>query len=242
MDLNICIELDGVRDSDQVIREKLERCRELGFHTVALSVTFDASNPDLKQLNIPPPPNKESFVTSLKVYTRLTARVSENSQLFKLNKHPNSSKYDLLALEPQNANLLKYIATGSTELDILTFNLGERLDFSLFKFRFKLLEDRGVCVEINYGPAQLGSAIRRNIICNGQNLIEKTHKNVILSNGVGDIFRLRGPSDAVNLGILFMIPQKRCHDTVYKNAQMALECAKHRANPISSAIELIKTH
>lgn len=245
MDLNICIENCGVRDSDALINEKLDRCKQLGFHTIALSVCVDITSPKPKQqqqLNIPMPPDKSLYTTrNMKVYTRLTVKVQETIQLFKLSKSPEASKYDLLALEPQNAKILQYIATGSTELDILTFNLSERLDFSLFKVRFKILEERGVCIEINYGPAQLGSSLRRNIICNGQNLIEKTHKNVILSSGVEDIFRLRGPKDAVSLGVLFMIPPKRCYNTVYKNGKKALDLAKHRANPISSAIELIKS-
>lgn len=244
MDLNVCIEDLGVRNTDDVIREKLARCKQLGFHTVALSVIVDLTstkNPkQKKQLDIKPPPDKELYTTKLlKIYTRLTVKVSEPIQIYKLNKDPEASKYDLLALEPQNDKILAHIVSGSAELEILTFNLSERLDYKLFKVKYKLLEDRGVCFEINYGQAQTGSGSRRNIICNGQNLVEKTHKNIILSSGIDDIFRLRGPKDVVSLGVLLMIPPKRCHETVYKNGLKALELAKHRANPISSAIEEI---
>lgn len=255
MDLNICIECAGVRDSDNVIREKLDKCFQLGFHTVALSVNIDVSNYKSKgkgskaksgetdDIHIPPAPDKKSLnlTNKLKVYTRLTVRVGHTEPLYKLSKNPVTSTYDLLALEPQNYEILQYIARGNTNLDILTFDLSDRMDFNIFKTKFKILEDKNVCMEINYGATQMGSSMRRNIICNGQNLIEKTIKNVILSNGVQDTFRLRGPMDAMSLGVLFMIPQKRCHDTVYKNGAKALESAKHRANPISSAIELIKS-
>lgn len=244
MDLNICIEIDGIRDSDSIIRSKLERCRQLGFRTIALSVCIDITHfaeKSKQQIVVPPPPNDEIIILAgLKVYTRLTVKVSETIQLFKLHKNSEASKYALLALEPQNNKIFQYICTSSTDLDILTFNLSERLDYNLFKTKFGLLQTRGVCFEINYGPAQLGSTLRRNIICNGQNLVEKINKNLILSSGVQDIFRLRGPKDAESIGVLFMIPFKRCHETVYTNAQRALECAQHRMQPISSAVEMIE--
>jgi len=244
MDLNICIEDLGVRDSEETIRQKIDKCKQLGFHTIALSVVVDLSESKSKMVQIPEPPNKEvlNIGKRFTIYTRLTVKVNHTDSLYKLNKNPTTASYDLLALEPLNYDILQYIARGNTSLDILTFDLSERMDFNFFKTKFKTLEDRNVCIEINYGAAQLGSALRRNIICNGQNLIEKTMKNVILSNGVKDLFRLRGPMDAISLGVLFMIPQKRCHDTVYKNATKALESAKYRSNPTSSAIELITPH
>lgn len=241
MDLNICIEVEGIRDPDRIIMDKLKRCKQLGFHTVALSVCIDITDKSKQQLDIPAPPSRETINHSnLRVYTRLTVKVAETIQLYKLYKSHELANYDLLALDPQNSKLLQYITAGSAELDILTFDLSDRLDFNLFKTKFKLLQTRGVCFEINYGPAQLGSSLRRNIICNGQNLVEKINKNLILSSGVQDIFRLRSPMDAQSLGVLFMIPFKKCHEIVYKNGQKALEAAKHRKNPISSAVELIE--
>lgn len=243
MDLNICIESDGIRDPDQVIKEKLNRCKQLGFHTIALSVYTDITHfveKSKQQLTVPAPPSNDLLVYSgLKIYTRLTVKVSETIQLYRLSKCSETSKYNLLSLEPQNNKMLQYITGGSADLDILTFNLSEKLDYNLFKTRFNLLQKRDICFEINYGPAQLGSSMRRNVICNGQNLVEKISKNLIISSGVQDIFRLRGPKDAESMGVLFMIPFKQCHETVYQNARKAIEVAKHRVNPISSAIELI---
>lgn len=240
MDLNVCIESSqGIRDSSEILRNKLERCKQLGFHTVAVSVCTDISE---KKFTIPPPPTKESLTyPNLRVYTRLTVKVSETAQLFKLSKSPDVAKYDLLALEPQNNTILQYIANGSADLDILTLDLSET-NIRVSKIRFSVLQTKGVCIEINYGPAQLSSSMRRNIICNGQNLAEKINtSSLILSSGVQDIFRLRSPMDAQSLGVLFMIPYKKCHDIVYKNGQKALQASKHRKNPVSSAIELVKS-
>lgn len=238
MDLNISVENCGPRDSEQVIRHKLDRCKALGFHTVALSVTIEIKN---SSPVVPKPPDVSSYnVCNLKILTRLTVKVSESLQLYKLGKCKETSMYDLLALEPQNHNILQYICVGSAELDILTFDLSDRLDYNLFKVGYKVLEDKGVCVEINYGQAQLGSALRRNIICNGQNLTEKTTKNIILSSGIDDAFRFRGPKDVTSLGPLFLLTTSTSHAAVYVNASKAINQAKHRANPASSAIELIK--
>lgn len=241
MDLNVIIENCGTRDSDQVIKQKLYRCEALGYHTIALSVVIEIQTNSLK---VPSPPDiKDLIATSkLKIYTRLTAKVNETIQLYKLNKCKETPQYDLLALEPQNAKILQYISMGSAELDILTFNLSERLDYNLFKIGYKVLEDLGVCIEINYGPAQLGSSLRRNIICNAQNLTEKTVKNIILSSGIDDPFRLRGPKDAKSLGVLFLMSSDKCHDAVFNNGMKAIKLAKHRVNPASSAIELIKSN
>lgn len=162
------------------------------------------------------------------------------NQLYKLSKNKETAKYNLLALEPQNPKILQYISVGSADLDILTFDFSDRLDYSLFKINFKVLEGRGVCIEINYGPAQLGSSLRRNVICNGQNLTEKTAKNIILSSGINDSFRLRSPKDAKSLGVLFMLPSNRCHDAVHNNGQKAITLSKRRINPTSGAIELVK--
>lgn len=238
MDLNVIVENNGTRDSDNIIKQKLTRCKILGFHTVALSVIINIkSNSPI----VPPPPDVKSLAPAqLKVLSRLTVKVEENMQIHKLKKCKESRKYDLLAFEPQNTNILQYIGQGQVELDILTFNLSDRLDYSLFKIGYKVLEDKGVCFEINYGPAQLGSSLRRNIICNGQNLTEKTTKNIILSSGVEDIFRLRGPKDAKSIGILFLLKANKIHDAVFNNGLKAISSAKHRANPASSVIELVR--
>lgn len=239
MDLNVIIENYGQRDSDQVIKEKISRCRVLGFKVIALSVVVEIKGSTFK---IPEPPNVKSLSSnqgpySLTVYSRLTVKITGCKQLYKLKKE--TSKYDLLALEPQNLNTLQYICKGEADLDILTFDLSNRLEYSVFKTRFKVLEERGVCVEINYGPAQQGSSLRRHIVCNGQNIVEKTTKTVILSNGVSDIFRLRGPNDAQSIGTLFLMPVNKCHDAVYNNGKKAINLAKSRVNPTSRAIEEI---
>lgn len=240
MDLNIIVGSKDTRDSPETIREKVIRCMELGHKTIALSIVIDL---DAKQTNVqvPSPPTTGEFKSlNVKVLTRLTVRVAETLQLYKLNKHANTNQYDLLALEPQNSKILQYISIGSADLDILTFSLSDRMEYNLYKVGFKVLEQRGVCFEINYGPAQINQASRRNVICNGQMLAEKTSKNIIFSSGVDDIFRFRGPKDAESLGVLFLLPSGRCYDAVYNNGTKAINSSKHRKNPCSSAIELIK--
>lgn len=236
MDLNVIIGSQSGCDSDQVIRQKLERCHALGFHTVALAVVIDAT----KSIKVPLPPKvKDLTPSNLKVYTRLTVKLGETLQLYKINKSKDCQKYDLLAIEPQNPKILQYISTGNAELDILTFELTERLDMTLFKIGFKNLEQRGVCLEINYGPAQLGSSLRRTTICNGQHITERNAKNVILSSGIDDVFRLRGPKDVKSLGVLFLLPTNRCHDAVFINGQKAINLSKQRKDPASGVIELV---
>lgn len=237
MDLNIIIENCGKRESDITILERVNRCRELGFHTIALSVIVDIRN---KNFSIPEPPNVAAYSEKgFKVYSRLTAKTDQNLELFKLNKDKQTAKYDLLALEPCSDKILHYISGGSTELDILTFDFSERTDFKLVKVNYDSLLKKGVCLEINYGPAQLGSSLRRNIICAGQKLVEKCCKMIILSSGIDDTFRLRGPKDAECVGYLLMLPRNKCHDAVYRNGFSAIRLAKCRKNPSSSAIELV---
>lgn len=239
MDLNVIIEDCGPRDSPQLVQQKLTKCKLLGYQTIALSVIIETGNDN--NFKVPPPPSQDELtITQLKVYTRLTVRVNTDAQLYYLErKSKEAAQYDLIALEPNNAKILQYIVTGSAKLDILTFNLFEKVNHDLTKVKFRLLEDRGVCIEINYGQAQLGSALRRNIICNGQNLVEKTSKTLIFSSGISDIFRLRSPTDVKHLAVLFFLPTSKCHDSVFNNGRKAISHAKRRVEPTSSAIEKV---
>lgn len=235
MDLNIIIHRNGSGDQLSSINDKLARCKELGFHTIALSVyaTFNTipPAPKLDQLSIP---------DGLKVLTRLTAMVSSSDEVFKVSKSKEKSEYDLLAYEPQNTKILQHLASSSSSFEILTFNLCDRLDYNTFKVSLQKLKQQGVCIELNYATAQINS-FRRNIIANGQCLTEKSSRNVILSNGIDDIFRLRGPKDAQFIGVLFLMSMNKCHDAVYNNGSNAINLAKHRGNPASSAIEHVKS-
>lgn len=238
MDLNIIVGNSEHIDPDKVINEKLCRCKELGFLSIALAVIIDP--PKEGQINVPKSPKLDNLVIpkGLQVYTRLTVKVSETIQIFKVNKSKERSNYDLLALEPQNVKMLQYLTSASTPFDILTFDLTDRLDYNLFRLSFNNLEKIGICIEINYGPAQLSSTLRRNTITNGQSLTERSSRNIILSSGIEDTFRLRGPKDAKYLGVIFLLSTSRSHDAVYKNGAKAIHHAKHRTNPASSAIEL----
>lgn len=236
MDLNIIIEEDGQRDDARVINEKLSRCFHLGHNTISLAVVIDCHNNT--SCNVPEPPelDKLSVPSSLKVYTRLTIKIIDSLTLHKIKRQQNTSKYDLIAIEPVGEKMYRHVCSGSTEVDIVTFDMSQRLDYSIFKVGLRPILDRGTCVEINYGQGQLGPSSRRNLICNAQNLTEKVRKSIILSSGVKDTFRIRGPKDAKSIGSLFLLSSRDCHESVYKNAQRAIEHSKHRKNPTSSVI------
>lgn len=245
MDLNIIIEDQGQRDNEQTIANKLLACKALGFHTVALNVIIEMTSDKGNKKNsitVPKPPQLDAsniaVPKDLKVLTRLTVKISETMHIHTLGKCKERNDYDLLAYEPQNPKILGHLAAGNADFEILTFNMGERMDFALFKISLKLLEERGVCFEICYGPAHLGTSLRRNIICNGQNLVEKCKRTVILSNGIKDAFRLHSPKDAKYIGTLFLMSLNTSHDAVFNNARQALSLAKCRSNPIASAIVL----
>lgn len=229
-------------DSEQIIKQKLERCKILGHKEVALAIVVDLTDTGGKkqQPSVPPPPNITDIIPShMKAYTRITIRFSDPGQLHKVKTFAH--KYDLIALQPLNAKMLEYVTTGNPEVDILSLDLSEKIENNFYKTSVKVLEERGVCIEINYGPAQLGSTMRRSVISNGQGLVEKSHKNIILSSGIDDIFRLRGPKDAKCLGVLFMLTLNQSHDAVFNNGQKAISCSKSRKNPVATVIELIKT-
>lgn len=233
MDLNIIIDDCGRRNSDKLIQEKICRCKDLGFATIALSVVTESI--------VPSPPKLENFFipSGLKVYTRLTVKVSENLQIFNINKNPERAKYDLLAYEPQNLKLLQYISQGNAALDILTFDFTRKVDMSFFKAKYTDIVRKGVCIEINYGPAQLNTTYRRDIICQGQSIIEKLSSSVILSSGIDDIFRFRSPKDARSIGTIFLLSTNKSHAAVFRNGQKALDLAKCRSNPAASAISIV---
>ena len=237
MDLNVIVkEADVPMDSYDVIKNKVNTCHEMEFHTIALSVSVDLAS---ENQTIPEPPSLDEIPPNLTILTRLTVKCTDSMQLYQISKSKDILRYDLLAVEPQNQKMLQYVVTGSADFDILTFDMSEKLDFNFFKCSYTILEKRGVCFEINYAQCQLGSPIRRNIITNAQNLAEMTSKNLILSSGVTDVFRFRAPKDAILIGYLFMLTHNKCYNAVHKNAEKAIALSKRRKNPVSSAIECV---
>ena len=235
MDLNIIVEEDSNRDADRIIEDKIKKAFDLGFNTIAIAVRISHE----QVANIPSPPTiPKEYQHNSNIYTRLTIAVNDPIQIYKINQSPESKRYDLLALEPLNKKMLSYLCGGPSDFDILTFSFEERVDFSLFKVSFKILETRGVCLEINYSKAQAGSTFRRNIICGGQNLTEKNNKNIILSSGTSDIFR--NPRVVVSLGPLFFLPSNLSHAAVHKAARRALRLSKMRKNQVNATIEMIE--
>jgi len=237
MDLNIIVQTDDQRDSDQVIIKKLQTAERLGIETVALSVKL---TPTMKNTVIPDPVYIEVPSTSnMKILSRLTLCIDSNQDnlMYKVMQQPNVKEYDLLSFQPMGDKLMNQICSGSHLCDILTFDMSCRLPVDLRRANLNLLKQRGTCFEINYSDALKGQSARQQTLSNGQLLVDKSRgRNVILSSGATSSLHLRSPSDVSNLGYLFDMKGNQCKDSASKNGLLAIKHSKTRRNPNSACL------
>lgn len=106
---------------------------------------------------------------------------------------------------------------SSTEVDLITLDMSERLPFYLRAPQVNLAISKGIFFEITYGKAITGafeyfarkerlscmlidSTARKHFINNACSLVRITKgKNTIISSGVKKIIDVRGPYDVMNM-------------------------------------------
>jgi ribonuclease P/MRP protein subunit RPP1 len=238
MDLNLCVEKDGSRDSKELILSKIKTAFKLGYKTIALSVHL---KPDQIE-RVPPPPEfavASNAKMKLKVYTRLTVQVEDSSQTHKLSQSQAFKKYDIIAIEPLSDKMLNILCGGNFDCEIITFSMAERLPINLKKVNFTLPRTRGICCEINYSEALFNQTSRQNVISSSQLLVDKNKgRNILISSGAQTCIALRGAHDVANLGLLFGLKENQAKEAVFK---MGIKVTRHsdmRKNVNSNAVTI----
>jgi len=135
---------------------------------------------------------------------RATIRLEEPSQVQMLNtNNGNLSKFDIIAVRPTTEKL--FIACcKDLDVDIISLDMGQRIEYPLRHTTIKLAVDRGIHFEITLSDCLKDSGCRRYLIYNAMNLVRVTRgKNIIISSAAEKLMDIRSPYDIANLGTLF---------------------------------------
>lgn len=176
---------------------------------------------------------------SLKLLTRLNLLLSDPSQNQRLTNLAQS--YDLVALRPTNEKSLLNACT-SLECDLVSLDLSERFPFH---FKFKMLSaavERGVRLEICYGPGVTGSGVdaRRNLIGNAMALVRATRgRGIIVSSEAKRALGVRAPWDVINLTCVWGLSQDRGKEAICEEARKMTALARLKRTSWRGAIDVV---
>lgn len=210
-------------------------CIIVGYTTVGLSQTVSGKLPP----NLVPPKLPANAPKSLKLLTRVNLLLSDPSQNQRLSSL--SQAYDLVALRPTNEKSLLNACTN-LECDIISLDLSERFPFH---FKFKMLSaaiERGVRLEICYGPGVTGSGMdaRRNLIGNAMALIRATRgRGIIVSSEARRALAVRAPWDVINLVCVWGMSQDRGKEAICEETRKVTALAKLKRTSWRGAIDVV---
>jgi ribonuclease P/MRP protein subunit RPP1 len=214
--------------------------KENGFSAIAISQEF-SSNLKTKPCSIPITKYHEKLSqvgnsqlsqfkkdNKLEIYSRLTIEMDDAAQNYSIKGNVGES-YNLIAVVPRTEKLFQ-MACQTLEIDIISFDMGERLPFHLKVPSIKVAIKRGISFEIRYGSGLRGNAFinldlssRKNLIANASELVKKTNgRNIIISSDAKAILQLRGVHDVLNLCCLFGMNTEMARNSLDKNCAMAI--------------------
>lgn len=211
----------------------------MGYNTIALDFTISDKVPADISNQIPTP---LPFTTpkSLRILRRCTLHISDPSQNHRVQAL--NAAYDILAIRPENEKSLQQACQG-LECDLISLDLSSRFPFY---FKHKTMANalqRGVKVEICYGPGILnldGGASRRNLISNATQLIRATRgRDIVISSEAKRALACRAPADVVNLAVLWGLGQERGMEAVGKEARNAVVQAEMRRRSYRGVIDVV---
>jgi ribonuclease P/MRP protein subunit RPP1 len=192
--------------------------------------------PDVTELVERTPVTKRG--RQLEVLQRLTVMVDDPALLHTLSS-PAAESYDLLAVCPASDKVFLQ-ACSVLPIDIVTFNLAEKLPFVLRFSQISQAVERGLSLEICYSPALRGSSGRRNTLSSAQELVKGCRgKGVLVSSGGERALDFRPPLDVVNMSRLFGLTDIQCKAAITSVSRAALLHSRMRRH---SAKAVVSSH
>ncbi|TKA83872.1 hypothetical protein B0A55_00147 [Friedmanniomyces simplex] len=211
---------------------------ELGYNVVALNHSIVGKLPAQITCAIPDPLHLKDLPPKLSIRRRVTLTLTESHQNARLAELAHA--YDLLALRPIDERTLQ-LACSSLDCDIISLDLTQRLPFY---FRFKMLSEAvksGKRFELCYSQGVLGdSAARRNLIGNASQLIRASRgRGLIVSSEAKAAVGCRGPWDAINLAMIWGLPQEWGFEAMSKEPRGVVVTAQLRRTSYRGVIDVV---
>jgi ribonuclease P/MRP protein subunit RPP1 len=142
---------------------------------------------------------------------------------------PILKTYDIVAVECMNAKVFQFICEQGDAVDLITFDVANRIPFQLKKPWMDAAAKRGLYFELTYAACLGDSAGRRYFFSNAANLVRLTNgRHLVLSSGSNRDLFLRSPYDVVNVGILIGLTYGQAMDALTNAPLAVLDHAKTR--------------
>ncbi|KAI9668857.1 MAG: hypothetical protein M1831_000927 [Alyxoria varia] len=211
---------------------------ELGYNVVALSHTLTGK---LQADLTCPIPKTLPFRTpsKLRILRRCTLPLTDPSQNHRVSSL--SSHYDIVALRPTNEKTLQQ-ACSSLDCDMISLDMTTRYDFHPKMSTLGQAVERGIMIELCYGPGILcsDSMERRNVVSNAIQLIRAARgRGLIISSEAAKAAGCRAPADVVNLAATWGLGQERAREAISKLARTVVVSAGLRRTSYRGAVELV---
>ncbi|CAL9734600.1 ribonuclease P/MRP protein subunit Rpp1p [Monosporozyma servazzii] len=231
VDLNVSWPQNGYKDqvSDEELtklKTTLSTLHTLGYSHIALNFTVNQSDKfpnnvrDMNPMQIDTRFKDLMETTGLKIYSRITLIIDDPSKGQSLSKI--SQAFDIVAALPVSEKGLG-LATTSLDIDILTFNYGNRLPTILKHKNICNCVNRGVKVEIVYAYALRDIQQRRQFISNVRNVLRASRlRGIVVSSGAQSALECRNTLGVSSLLRTLGLTNDQCSRSQGENASLAL--------------------
>jgi ribonuclease P/MRP protein subunit RPP1 len=136
----------------------------------------------------------------IKLLSRVTIEISESKEIFQFSNPNNALKsYDIIAIAPRTEQMFD-VACGDVNVDIISINYDEKVNFALKKSSILSAIDRNMFFEITFNEFIKDDNKRGIFISNVMLLLDVTKgKNVIISSGSSSFYYHRSPYDIITI-------------------------------------------
>lgn len=224
-DLNI--EFPVSNFNEQITKEQLAELKstlnvaeQLGYTHIALNFRPIAATSKSNKIKLPNDLNLlnpinidrdfSEYRTRLKLFSRITVKIDDPTQCQYVSKFQQI--FDIVALEPITEKSFQS-AISNLEIDLISFNLQERLPCFMKHKTLCSAIDKGMMFEIKYTDF-LSNRNRAQVISNAKQIIRASrNRGMICSSGcsVDKPFQLRNYNNAIPLLKMLGIDSNRCN-------------------------------
>lgn len=245
VDLNVTWPQENFNTSvnEKDIRElnaTLSTLHNLGYTHIVLNFTVNQSDKfpsnvkDMNPMNIAERFGELMKKTGLKIYSRITLIIDDPSKGQSLSKI--SQVYDIVAALPISERGLT-VATTNLDIDLLTFNYGNRLPTFLKHKNICGCVKRGVKIEIVYGYSLRDIGQRRQFVQNVRGVIRSSRsRGIVVSSGVRNSLECRNILGVTSLLKTLGLPSDQCSRAMGETAALVLLNGRLRSKSYKQTI------
>lgn len=193
------------KDALVELKKTLDIVEQLGYTHVALNFSPETLTSKSNKVKLPNDLNSinpinlahfKEYEERLRIYSRITIKVDDPSQCQSIAKFQQI--FDLVAVEPQTEKAFQS-AISNLDVDIITFNLQQRLPCYMKHKTLGSAIEKGIFFEIKYTDF-LNSKSRAQAISNSKQIVRASrNRGMIISSGchVNTPFQLRNSANVV---------------------------------------------